>query len=80
MLVRVAPAWIARQVELDDVVRRAGGELRPLRVVDHVIRRRDDVGQRPDPAEVVVNRLKGNHLCHGGDTLDSLATGRGAAW
>jgi hypothetical protein len=27
-----------------------------------------------------VNRLKGKHLCHGGDTLDSLATGRGAAW
>ena len=80
MLVGVAPAGVARQVELDDVVRRARGELSSLGLVDHVIGRSDDVGQLLDPAEVVVHRLKGEYLCHGGDTLDSLATGRGAAW
>jgi hypothetical protein len=27
-----------------------------------------------------VEGLEGKHLCHGRDSLDSLATGRGAAW
>ena len=80
VLVGIAAGRVSRQVELDDVVRRVGGELGPLLIVDHVIRRSDDVREFPDPAEVVVDGLKRMHLCHGSDTLDSLATGRGAAW
>ena len=80
MLVRVAAAGIARQVELDDVVGGASDELFALLVVDHVIRRGDDVAQRSDLLEVVADRLKWKYLCHGRDSLDSLASGRGAAW
>ena len=41
VLIRVAAVGIAREVELDDVVGIAPGELGALLVVDHVIRRRD---------------------------------------
>ena len=80
VLVGIAAAGVARQVELDDVVGRARGELASLLLVDHVIGRRHNVGQRLHPAQVVVNCMKRKDLCHGGDTLDSLASGRGAAW
>ena len=53
----IAAVRIAGQVELDHVVRRAAGKFGPLRLVDHVVGRSDDVGQRPDRAEVVVNGL-----------------------
>src|SRR5215207_4364694 len=79
VLVGVAAVRIARQVELDDVVGRADGELGTLDLVDHVVGGSDDVGGR-DLAEVVVHRLKGKDLCHGDDTLDSWRSGRGATW
>ena len=78
--VGVATAGVLRQVELDDVVRRAAGELGPLGIVDHVVGRGNDVRERSDLAEVVVERVNWTDLCHERDTLDSRASGRGAAW
>ena len=66
VLVWVAAARLARQVELDRVVGRARCELGALGVVDDVVRRGDDLGEGADLAEVVVDCLKGKHLCHGG--------------
>src|SRR5262249_20512886 len=80
VLIGIAAGRVSREVELDDVVRRAAGEFGALLVVDHVVGRGDDVCERSDPVEVVADGLKWKYLCHGGDTLDSLATGRGAAW
>ena len=80
VLVGVAAAGIAGQVELDDVVRGASDELSALLVVDHVIGRGDDVAEGADPAEVVMECLKWKYLRHGRDSLDSLCTGCGAAW
>jgi hypothetical protein len=70
VLVRIASVRVAWQVELDDVVGRAGGELGPLRVVDHVIRRSDHVGQS-DLGEVVTQRLNWTDLGHERGTLIS---------
>ena len=47
-------AAVLRQVDLDDVVRRAAHELGSLGRVDHVIGRRRDRLQPADPREVVV--------------------------
>src|SRR5262249_37358809 len=67
----IATLRVSGQVELDDVVRRASGELRTLRVVDHVIGRGDDVGERSDPGEVVVDPLNWTDLRHERGTLAS---------
>jgi hypothetical protein len=75
MLVGVAPLGIARKVELDDVVLRASDELIPLGLVDNVVRRSDDVSERADLVEVVVERLEWKHLRHDRGTLAK----RGAA-
>src|SRR4051812_9154696 len=69
MLVGVIAPGVPRQVELDHVVLRAGDEFVALRVIDHVIGRSDDVAERSDLVEVVVQRLKGKHLRHGRGTL-----------
>ena len=71
MLIRVAAVGIAREVELDDVVGIAPGELGALLVVDHVIRRRDHLRERTHLAEVVMERSKWTDLGHGRGTLAS---------
>ena len=57
VLVDVAAA-VLRQIDLDDVVRRAAHELSSLGRVDHVIGRRRDRLQPADPREVVVKCVK----------------------
>src|SRR4029450_3374466 len=52
------------QVDVDDVVRRAGGEPGPLPGADDVVGRCDQVAQRPRRAQVVVERAQGLDLGH----------------
>ena len=53
-----------RQVDLDDVVRRAGEQVGALGGVDDVVRRRDDVLQAADAVEVVVEGAEGLDFGH----------------
>ncbi len=64
VLVRIAAPGRARQVDLDHVEWRTGEQLRPLRRVDHVVRRSDHVGQCRDRGEVVVQRVERADLGH----------------
>ena len=54
VLVAVAVLRALRQVELDRVEGRPGDERRALLRIDHVVRRGDDVLERADRAQVVV--------------------------
>ena len=58
VLVAVAAVGILREIKRDHVVGRPPRELGPPRRVDHVIGRRDHVPERPDLAEVVVERAQ----------------------
>jgi hypothetical protein len=84
-----------RQVDADDVVRRALGQRGALLGVDDVVRRGDDSLQRADLRGVVVQGAQRLHVGHGGvrpyrsprrrhrngvDPVPFLQTGRGAAW
>ncbi len=80
VLVRVVSTGIPREVDLDDVVSGAARELRPLLIIDHVVRRRGDRRQRSHLAEVVVQSPQWFDPSHRGGTLDSFRSGRGAAW
>ena len=53
-----------RQVDLDDVVRRARHELRALARIDHVIGRSHDVGQRARAGKVVMQRPQWLYVRH----------------
>ncbi len=55
-----------RQVHRHDVLGRALQQRRPLGVVDHVVGRGDDVGERPHHRLVVVQRPQRLDLGHGG--------------
>ena len=57
------------QVDRDGVVWGAPQQLCPHRGVDHVIRWRGDVLQRPDHVEVVVGRVDRAHVGHRGRNL-----------
>jgi hypothetical protein len=57
-----------RQVDRDCVVGRACDQLGPHRGVDHVVGRRDDVLQRPDRVEVVVQGVEGLNVGHRRET------------
>ena len=63
-LLRAARAVGLWQIDRDSVVGRALEQLRPLISVDHVIRRRRDVLQRSDHAEVVVEGVERSHVGH----------------
>ncbi len=83
-----------RQVDRDRVVRRARQERRPLRRVDHVIRRRGDRAEPADLRQVVVQCPEGLDVSHDETVAELpgeprprsvaaptlLASGRGAAW
>jgi hypothetical protein len=61
----VVPVLAApREVDPHDVVGRPGLERRPLRVVDHVIRRGDDVLEAAGAVEVVAQCADRLDLCH----------------
>ena len=62
--VGVGVALGAREVDLDDVVRRAGDELGALRLVDDVVRRRGDGLEAADGREVVVEGAEGLDVGH----------------
>jgi hypothetical protein len=64
--VRIALERILWQVDLDDVVRRAGDQLRALVGVDDVVRGRDHGGQATRAVEVVAEGVKGSDVGHGG--------------
>ncbi len=70
----------ARQDQPDDVVRAPRQQLQALRLVDHVVRRRDDVGCI-DPREVVAQRAEGADDGPGPGCLRHAArvAGRGGA-
>ncbi len=63
---RVRIGLAPRQIDGGDVERRARDQRGALIVVDHVVGRRHDVGQRPDHGLVVVERAKWLHVGHGG--------------
>ena len=64
VLVAVAPLGRLRQVDFDDVERRAGEQLGPAGGVDDVVGRGDDVGERRDLGEVVVEGVERLDLGH----------------
>ena len=65
MDVGVEVAVRARQVDLDDVVGRAGGQTVAQLVVDHVVGRRDDGRQAADAVERVVEGVERLDVGHG---------------
>ena len=67
VLVRVAV--VLREVDLDDVVRRATQERRPLTVVDDVIGRRGDRVQPADAGQVVVQGAQRRDVGHRAPTV-----------
>ena len=68
VLVGVAAGRRLRQVDLDDVQRRAGEQLGPLLGIDDVIGRGGDVRQRGDRAQLVMQRFQWPDLRHRGGT------------
>ena len=83
MLVAVAAVRVLGQVDPDDVVGRAGGELGALLRVDDVIRRRGEVLQGARHARVVVQGAERLDAGHRRLRLDEFSrgacTGEGAS-
>jgi hypothetical protein len=61
---RVTVRLALRQVDRDDVPRRASEQLGALRLIDHVVRRRDDVRERPGDSRFVVQRAQRLDIGH----------------